>query len=246
MGAREKQTASPGSRCRGAGIFTRIFGPGRSASTAANFPSVAPLRGTAATRSMCSSAAPCEKLTRATSTPARRIASSVVGRSVAGPRVATIFVRRGIGGSAGRLVEEERSGDLWRMDGMFNRCATGSRCVARCLAARAVVLRRALPRAWPEPISRIRRWRGLRRYCPSLLWLVLMLRLVRPCGGNARNCRANPAQSAAWLAELCVHVAVAFHLGHGWSHAAALNTPATVGGYGDGIFVNYAFVLGVA
>lgn len=40
-----------------------------------------------------------------------------------------------------------------------------------------------------------------------------------------------------------VHVALAFHLGHGWSHAAAWQHTRQVGGYGDGIFVNYAFVL---
>lgn len=42
---------------------------------------------------------------------------------------------------------------------------------------------------------------------------------------------------------LAVHVAVAFHLGHGWSHAHAWEHTRQVGGYGDGIFVNYAFVL---
>ncbi len=40
-----------------------------------------------------------------------------------------------------------------------------------------------------------------------------------------------------------VHIAVAFHLGHGWSHAAAWEHTRKVGGYGDGIFVNYAFAL---
>ena len=40
-----------------------------------------------------------------------------------------------------------------------------------------------------------------------------------------------------------VHIAVAFHLGHGWSHEAAWEHTRQVGGYGDGIFVNYAFAL---
>jgi hypothetical protein len=40
-----------------------------------------------------------------------------------------------------------------------------------------------------------------------------------------------------------VHVAVAFHLGHGWSHAAAREHTRAVGGYGEGVYVNYAFVL---
>lgn len=43
---------------------------------------------------------------------------------------------------------------------------------------------------------------------------------------------------------LClVHVAVAFHLGHGWSHANAWEHTRQAGGYGYGIFVNYAFLL---
>ncbi len=40
-----------------------------------------------------------------------------------------------------------------------------------------------------------------------------------------------------------IHIAVAFHLGHGWSHKAAWEHTRQVGGYGDGIFVNYAFAL---
>jgi len=40
-----------------------------------------------------------------------------------------------------------------------------------------------------------------------------------------------------------VHIAVAFHLGHGWSHQAAWEHTRQAGGYGDGIFVNYAFAV---
>lgn len=42
---------------------------------------------------------------------------------------------------------------------------------------------------------------------------------------------------------LWVHVAVAFHAGHGWSHAAAWEHTKQLGGYGDGVFVNYLFAL---
>jgi hypothetical protein len=42
---------------------------------------------------------------------------------------------------------------------------------------------------------------------------------------------------------LLLHVAVAFHLGHGWSHEAAWEHTRAVGGYGDGVFVNYAFAV---
>ena len=38
-----------------------------------------------------------------------------------------------------------------------------------------------------------------------------------------------------------VHIAVAFHLGHGWSHAAAWEHTRQTGG--DGVFVNYTFAL---
>ena len=42
---------------------------------------------------------------------------------------------------------------------------------------------------------------------------------------------------------LLLHIAIAFHLGHGWSHEAAWEHTKQAGGYGDGIFVNYAFAL---
>lgn len=51
---------------------------------------------------------------------------------------------------------------------------------------------------------------------------------------------------ANWLAGwlfLCVHVAAAFDLVHGWSHAAAFEHTKRTSGVGEGIFVNYAFVL---
>ncbi|MBM3982573.1 MAG: hypothetical protein FJ304_20340 [Planctomycetes bacterium] len=55
-----------------------------------------------------------------------------------------------------------------------------------------------------------------------------------------------PIDGQLWAlgcALLWVHVAIAFHLGHGWSHAAAWEHTKQVGGYGDGVFVNYAFAL---
>ncbi len=42
----------------------------------------------------------------------------------------------------------------------------------------------------------------------------------------------------AWL-----HIAIAFHLGHGWSHQTAWEHTKQIGGYGDGIYVNYLFAL---
>src|SRR5688572_7615657 len=58
--------------------------------------------------------------------------------------------------------------------------------------------------------------------------------------------RAGPAVRLCWAIAcvlLWVHIAVAFHLGHGWSHQAAWEHTRAVGGYGDGIFVNYAFAV---
>lgn len=43
-----------------------------------------------------------------------------------------------------------------------------------------------------------------------------------------------------WLAFL--HMAAAFHLAHGYAHAAAYEHTARVGGFGAGIFVNYLFL----
>ena len=48
---------------------------------------------------------------------------------------------------------------------------------------------------------------------------------------------------AAGAAFAALHVAVAMHAAHGWSHAAAYAHTAEVGGWGPGVFVNHAFVL---
>jgi len=48
----------------------------------------------------------------------------------------------------------------------------------------------------------------------------------------------------AWTIGLVVHlvhVGFAFGLGHGWSHAAAVRHVEDVGGFGEGIVVNYLF-----
>ncbi|MBP3957874.1 hypothetical protein J8F10_21685 [Gemmata sp. G18] len=61
--------------------------------------------------------------------------------------------------------------------------------------------------------------------------------------------RGEPATSFVrviytWGCAMCVlHIAVAFHLAHGWSHEVAWEHTREVGGYGNGIFVNYAFAL---
>lgn len=47
----------------------------------------------------------------------------------------------------------------------------------------------------------------------------------------------------AGLIAMLVHLAVAFHLGHGWSHAHAFDRTEQSSGFGPGIFVSYFFVL---
>jgi hypothetical protein len=47
----------------------------------------------------------------------------------------------------------------------------------------------------------------------------------------------------AGLVAMLVHLAVAFHLGHGWSHADAFDRTERTSGFGPGIFVSYFFVL---
>ena len=79
-------------------LSMRIFGPARSAST----PDVAaapraPRARTISTRLRCDSRVPCEKLTRATSSPASTMpAMTLRDLSVAGPSVATILVLRSV------------------------------------------------------------------------------------------------------------------------------------------------------
>src|SRR5215213_7689023 len=88
---------SPTSRSRAAvAPDNRSFGPWRSNST----PSALSVRCDAARTSRArrsrSSAPPCEQFTRAQSMPAATRRSSTPGASVAGPRVARIFVRRSV------------------------------------------------------------------------------------------------------------------------------------------------------
>jgi hypothetical protein len=54
----------------------------------------------------------------------------------------------------------------------------------------------------------------------------------------AHNEFARVAWSLGWL-TLLVHMTLAFGVAHGWSHAAAVEHVRQVGGYGEGILVNY-------
>jgi hypothetical protein len=47
-----------------------------------------------------------------------------------------------------------------------------------------------------------------------------------------------------WACALTLlHIAVAFHTGHGWSHERAYEHVEAASGFGPGLYVNYAFVL---
>ena len=72
----------------------RIFGPCRSARIATGFWWCADARRIHSARSLCSPGEPCEKLSRATSIPARTSRSIISAEETAGPMVQTIFARR--------------------------------------------------------------------------------------------------------------------------------------------------------
>lgn len=58
--------------------------------------------------------------------------------------------------------------------------------------------------------------------------------------GRARLARG--CWTLGWLAYV-LHVVMAFHFFHGWSHAAAVEHTARVGGFGAGIWFNHLFTL---
>jgi hypothetical protein len=78
---------------------------------------------------------------------------------------------------------------------------------------------------------------------PVMVWCCCWpLALMRPDGARAGRWTIPFAWSLGCVL-LWLHVAVAFHLGHGWSRAAAWQHTQWAGGFGDGIYVNYAVML---
>lgn len=55
-------------------------------------------------------------------------------------------------------------------------------------------------------------------------------------------CRARTCWTLAWLSYL-IHLAMAFHFAHHWSHAEAMRHTEEVSGVGEGIFVSHLFTL---
>ena len=84
-------------------------------------------------------------------------------------------------------------------------------------------------------------------YFAFALWAgaVLMQLQSSPAEWQARAAAFRVAR-AAWVSGLAVylvHVGLAFHLAHAWSHTRAFDHVEASSGFGPGIFVSYAFTL---
>jgi len=60
-------------------------------------------------------------------------------------------------------------------------------------------------------------------------------------GGAAGPLAVARIAYAAGCAMCLLHIAVAFHLAHGWSHRAAFDHVERISGFGPGLYVNYLF-----
>ena len=74
--------------------------------------------------------------------------------------------------------------------------------------------------------------------CMVIAWVLMSLPDRFPL--TARASVARLVWTLGWLA-LVIHIAIAFGVAHGWSHAAAVEHVRRVGGFGGGIVVNYLF-----
>jgi|GEM_PF-3023042 len=74
-------------------------------------------------------------------------------------------------------------------------------------------------------------------------WLTVIIWFL---GGVAFLRGDRPIIQLVWssgAALQLLHVAIAFHAVHGWSHDAAFEHTQKIGGFGEGVYVNYAFTL---
>ncbi|MCI0701417.1 MAG: hypothetical protein L0241_10085 [Planctomycetia bacterium] len=82
---------------------------------------------------------------------------------------------------------------------------------------------------------------------PAFLWCLgwpILLARRRALSGEIGETAAGLRFIWTLGCLLClIHIAIAFHLGHGWSHEAAWEHTRQVAGYGNGIYVNYLFAL---
>src|SRR4051812_28351835 len=72
--------------------------------------------------------------------------------------------------------------------------------------------------------------------------LMLLLRRGEWTAASRRGELARCCWTLAWMAYL-VHLAMAFHHYHGWSHARAVEHVRAVSGVGEGIYVSHLFTL---
>src|SRR5262249_55053029 len=72
--------------------------------------------------------------------------------------------------------------------------------------------------------------------------LMLLLRPDEWAAGQGRGRLARWAWTWAW-AVYVVHVGLAFHFVHGWSHTHAFEDTRARSGVGEGIYVSYLFTL---
>lgn len=81
----------------------------------------------------------------------------------------------------------------------------------------------------------------------SLAWYAVALCLMMQLrGGDDWRAATTLGQLARWcwtwaIVVFLVHLAVAFHYYHGWSHAHAFERTRQVSGVGEGIYVSYFF-----
>lgn len=95
-----------------------------------------------------------------------------------------------------------------------------------------------LPRAWPVPAT---------AYWATAFWVAASAQMLwlRPAGWDRRNGWLRLAAFTWVLAVLMhlVHVAVAFDLFYRWSWGRAVRNTEEVAGFGEGLYVNFAFAI---
>jgi hypothetical protein len=82
----------------------------------------------------------------------------------------------------------------------------------------------------------------------SLAWYAIALVLMMHLGRDDWRCATVIGRVARWcwtwaIASFLVHLAMAFHFYHGWSHAHAFETTRQASGVGEGLYVSYLFTL---
>jgi hypothetical protein len=82
----------------------------------------------------------------------------------------------------------------------------------------------------------------------SLVWYFAALVTMLSLKSADWTAATLPGRIARWLwtwgvVAFLVHLAMAFHYFHGWSHTHAFEHTKSVSGWGEGLYVSYAFTL---